>query len=509
MTDSSSNNKRIAKNTLILYVRMLVLMATSLYTSRVILDALGVEDYGIYNVVGGVVTFLGFLNGTLSTASSRYITVALGKGDALRCKQVFASVLQVNILLCVFVVLASETVGLWFLVNKMQIPEGRMNAALWVYQFSVATVILNIISVPYNASIIAHERMKAFAYISLFDAFAKLGIAILLTTSWSADKLIVYALFLFLIQLVDRIIYGQYCVRKFQETRYSPYYDRTLLKEMLGFVSWSAYGSFVSVGFTHGLNILLNLFFGPAVNAARAVSVQVQSNVNNFVQNFQTAINPQLTKSVAVGSFEKSRELLLASTRFSFYLLCILGLPIICEADYILHLWLKEVPPHTVFFVQLMLTISIWQSLAYALRTVNQAEGNIKKFQLYECSLLLFIVPVAYVCLKMGYSPESVFVVHLVIELMANLVRIKIVLPKIGMSLSDYFKKVYYKVLPIFLLPLAIVYPLHEQYESGLLRFLCSIVIVELMVLVMVYSVGINTKEKAFLRREVGKRFKR
>ena len=513
LSDSFGNNKRIAKNTLILYVRMLILMATSLYTSRVILDALGAEDYGIYNVVGGVVIFLGFLNGTLNTTSSRYITVALGKGDGVRCKQVFASVLQVNILLCIFVVLASETIGLWFLVNKMQIPEERMNAALWVYQFSVATVILNIISVPYSASIIAHERMQVFAYIVLFDAFAKLGIAFLLSSACSIDKLVVYAICIFIVQLIDRVIYGQYCVRKFPETHYSPYYDGKLLKEILGFVSWSAYGGIVFVGFTQGLNILLNIFFGPAINAARAVSVQVQSNVDNFVQNFQTAINPQLTKSVATASFEKSRELLLASTRFSFYLLCILGLPIICEADYILHLWLKEVPQHTVLFVQLMLTISIWQSFANSLRTVNQAEGNIKKFQMYECTLRLLIVPIAYIFLKKGYPPESVFIVHLMIELMVNIPRIWIVLPKIGMKSREYIRQVYFKLIPIYVIPILIVHffmkPFVPKGENTFVFFLLSLLVIEVSLMIMISGWGLTIGEKNFIKKVIKGKFEK
>lgn len=295
-TQSSNNNKRIAQNTMVLYIRMLLLMATSLYTSRVVLASLGVENFGIYNVVGGVVTCLGFLNGTLSTASSRYITVALGKGNLEEMKKVFSSVLSVNILLALIVLLLSETVGLWFLYEKMVIPEERMTAAFWVFQFSVLTILLNICSVPYNAVIIAHERMKAFAYISLFDAAAKLGVAFLVSISLGFDKLIFYAALLFLIQVIDRLIYGEYCVRKFSEVGLRLSYDKKLLKNMAGFIGWSAYGSLVSVGFTQGLNILLNMFFGPVVNAARGVAVQVQNAVNSFVLNFQTAINPQLTK---------------------------------------------------------------------------------------------------------------------------------------------------------------------------------------------------------------------
>ena len=322
MLDNSSNNKRIAKNTLLLYFRMLVLMAVGLYTSRVILAALGVEDFGIYNVVGGIVTIIGFLNGTLSTASSRYVTVALGKGDKRRMHEVFSSVLLVNILLCLIVFVLSETVGLWFLYHKMVIPAERMNAAFWVFQFSVITVMQHIICVPFNATIIAHERMKAFAYIGLFDAFAKLGVAMLLTIEAVWDRLILYAILLYLISLTNQVIYLRYCYRNFPETKSMPRANSRLLKEMTTFISWSAYGSFVSVGFTQGLNILLNLFFGPAVNAARAVAVNVQQHVFQFTTNFQTAINPQLTKSVAQDNSAQARVLLIASSKYSFFLLC-------------------------------------------------------------------------------------------------------------------------------------------------------------------------------------------
>ena len=481
---------------------MLLLMATSLYTSRVVLASLGVENFGIYNVVGGIVTCLGFLNGTLSTASSRYITVALGKGNLERMKKVFSSVLLVNLLLAVIVLLLSETIGLWFLYEKMVIPEERMTAAFWVFQFSVLTILLNICSVPYNAVIIAHERMKAFAYISLFDATAKLGVAFLVSMSLGFDKLIFYAALLFIIQVIDRLIYGEYCVRKFQEVNLHLSFDKKLLGNMAGFIGWSSYGSLVSVGFTQGLNILLNMFFGPTVNAARGVAVQVQNAVNSFVLNFQTALNPQLTKNVAVENFESSKRLFVASSKYSFYLLCILGIPIIGCADWILNLWLKEVPQFTVTFVRYMIIICMFQSLANPIRVVNQAEGNIKKFQIWECSFLLLIVPFSYIALKMGFRPECVFIIQLIIEILAQFIRISIVLPKIKMGISDYIQGVYFRIIPALIIPLAVTFGLNQVLSLGFLPSMINACLTDI-VLVIIIWVEFSKEERSFIKSKI------
>lgn len=499
---SQDNNKRIAKNTIILYVRMLLLMATSLYTSRVVLSSLGVENFGIYNVIGGIVTCLGFLNGTLSTASSRYITVALGKGNVETMKNVFSNVVFVNLLLALIVLLLSETIGLWFLYEKMVIPEERMNAAFWVFQFSVLTILLNICSVPYNAVIIAHEKMKAFAYITMFDAVAKLGVAFLVSISLGFDKLTFYAAILFFIQVIDRLIYGEYCIRKFPEVSLKLSYDKFLLRDMAGFIGWSAYGSLVSVGFTQGLNILLNIFFGPTVNAARGIAVQVQNAVNSFVINFQTALNPQLTKNIAVGNYDASRKLFIASSKYSFYLLCFLGIPIIGCADWILKLWLEEVPQFTVVFVRYMIIVCIFQSLANPIRVVNQADGNIKKFQIWECSFLLLIVPISYLALEEGLGSESVFVIQLIIEVLAQFIRILIVLPKIKMKIACYMIDVYFRIIPALIFPLGITLKLSQVMPLGLLSSMCNACITDIILFIIIWF-GFSKVERSFIKNKI------
>ncbi|MFR9653708.1 MAG: lipopolysaccharide biosynthesis protein [Rikenellaceae bacterium] len=509
MSEYTANNKRIAKNTIILYARMLLLMVVSLYTSRLVLQVLGVEDYGIYNVVGGVVAFLGFLNGTLSTASSRFITVALSLGDMVRMKKIFSNIQIVNFSIAFIIILLAESVGLWLFYNKLQIPLQRMDIAFWVYQISIFTVVLNIISVPYNATIIAHERMKAFAYISIFDAVAKLLLVFVLTYVKVFDTLLLYAIIILCIQLLDRLIYGVYCYRNFEESHFNLSADKAILTEMFKFLTWSSYGSFVSVGFTQGLNIILNMFYGPAVNAARGLSVQVQTTVVSFATNFQTAINPQIIKSVANADIDYAQQLLFACSKYSFFLLSIFALPIIVEAEFILKLWLGEVPNHTVTFIQLMLIISTWGTLANPLRVINQAEGNIKRFQLYECTLLLLIMPMSYLVSKWFLIPELVFVVHLIIEFITQLVRVAIVAPKVRLSYKTYIKSIYLKLIPVFVIPLLCALFIKSYLATTFINFVAVVAFVEIIVLLMIYFVGINSGERdmaiAFVRRKLAR----
>ena len=497
------NSKRIAKNTGLLYIRMLLLMAISLYTSRIVLASLGISDFGIYNVVGGIVTMLGFLQGTMSTASARFITVALSGSEMTEMKRTFSSILFINIILAFIVLVLAESVGLWFLREKMTIPVGRVDAAFWVYQFSVLTVMLNIIMVPFNATIIAHERMGAFAYISLFDAIAKLAIVYLIIVS-PFDRLIFYAFLIMFVHIIDILVYYVYCLRCFEESRVGIMFDKVIFKKIFSFISWASYGSFVSMGFTHGLNIILNLFFGPTVNAARGISVQIQNAVVSFTHNFQTAINPQLIKATAQNRCCEAQQLLISSSKYSFFLLCILGVPIIIDAPFILSLWLKEVPDYTVSFCRIILIINIWGSLANALRIVNQAEGNIKKFQMWECTLLLLIMPMSYYALKVWAYPIVVFIVHLLIELIAHQVRIFIVTPKIQMTFYSYFSQIYLRIFPVFILSLALLSSIRMYYNSSnFLWFIVFLILEETIIILLIYLIGLRKSEQIYIKKTV------
>ena len=492
---------RIAKNTGLLYFRMLLLLIVSLYTSRVILAALGAEDYGIYNVVGGVVAMIGFLRGTMSTASSRFVAVSLTYEDLSERRKVFSNIFIVNLLFALLVIVVAESIGIWFLLEKMTIPSDRMDAALWVYQLSIITVALGIITVPYNACIIAHERMGAFAYISLFDAFAKLTIAFLISHS-TYDRLIIYAVLMMVVSLLDVSIYVFYCLRRFPESKLCLKANKDLIKNVFSFIGWASYGSFVSMGFTQGLNIILNIFFNPVVNAARAIAVQVQSAVSQFSNNFQTAINPQMIKSMASKNYSDTRRLCISSSKMSFYIMCVIGIPLLLNMSFILKLWLVDVPEYTAQFCMIVLCIGIWESLAYPLRVINQAEGNIRNFQLIEGTFLLLIVPISYAVLKIWAIPLLVFVVHLTIELSCQLIRIRLVTYKFEMPFMDYVKEVYLKIFPAFILPLlAVVFFDFFVNTTGWAHLILTTAISEIILGLVVFFYGLNIAERRFLTR--------
>lgn len=499
MTSQSNNNKRIAKNTLLLYFRMLFMMAVSLYTSRVVLNTLGVEDYGIYNVVGGVVAMFGFINGSMSSATQRYITFALGKGDKTRLQTVFSTTLQIHTLIAGIIVLLGETIGLWFLYNKMQIPADRMDAAFWVLQCSIVATVVMIISVPYNADIIAHEKMSAFAYISILEVVLKLVIVYMLVV-FSFDKLILYAFLLLAIQLMIRFCYSIYCNRHFEETKYRHVWDKALFKEMTGFAGWSLFGNLASVLFSQGLNMLLNVFFGPVVNAARAVAVQVQSAIQQFVGNFQMALNPQITKTYAKGELGDMHRLMFRSARFSFFLLFFLSLPVLFETNFILTIWLKTVPEYTVVFLRIMICTSLIYTLSNPLIIANQATGKVKKYQAICGSILLLILPVSYISLRLGCPAYSVFIVHFVMESLTQMVRMILLRPMIGIRVRDYFNHIYKQVLVVVGVSIILPTLVYLNIEAGIFRFVIVGLVCVVSVSTAAYLLGLSANERVFVK---------
>lgn len=503
MTDISANNNRIAKNTLLLYIRMFFMLLISLYTSRVVLSTLGIVDYGINNVVGGVITMLGFLTGSLSAASSRYITYDLGKGDMIALKKTFGNILSIHYILAAIVLVLGETLGLWFMSTQLQIPPEREIAAMWVYQFSILSFILAIINVPYNATIIAHEKMSAFAYISIADAILKLLIVYLLVII-PYDKLIIYAILFFCIQAFDRIVYGAYCSRHFEETHTRLRYDGKLFREIFAFAGWTMNGNLAAIGYTQGLNILLNIFFGPTVNAARGIAVQVQGVCQQFCNNFQMALNPQLTKNYAQGDFDNMHRLLVKSSKFSFYILFFIVLPLMFKAEFVLKLWLGIVPEHTVTFLRLILIVGLLYTLSNPIIVSVHATGKLKKFQLIEGTMLLTIVPIAYILLKFfGIRPEYVFVVHIAVELCTQYARLRIVLPMINMKLGDYVRSVLKPIaFVVFLspwLPYITDITVHGQWSS----FFIVCIMCVLCISGCVYLIGCTASERMFIKRKL------
>lgn len=440
-SENTVDNKRIAKNTALLYVRMLFSMVVGLFTSRVILASLGVVDYGINNVVGGVVAMFGFLNAAMTTSTQRYLTYELGRGDTERLGLTFMTSMYIHILIAVAVVVLAETVGLWFLKNKIVIPDGREVAAMYCYQFAILSTVISILSYPFNAAIVSHERMSAFAYISILDVILKLAIAYILYTV-NSDKLIAYSILLFSVQILLTLIYIIYCRKHFEETHFRRLWDTKLLKEMGSFAGWNMWGNIAWILFTQGINILLNIFFGPVVNAARGVAVQVQGTIMQFSGNFQTAINPQITKTYSQNDLTNMHRLIFRSSKFTFFLLLCLSLPVILEADVILSVWLKEVPEYTAIFLRLMLCIAIIDAVANPLMVSAAATGKVKVYQSVVGGILLAIVPISYIVLKLGGNPYSVFIVHLCICIIAFIVRLYIVKPLIKITIPDYIANV-------------------------------------------------------------------
>ena len=496
---TSDNNKRIAKNTLLLYFRMLFMMAISLFTSRVVLNTLGVEDYGIYNVVGGIVAMFGFINGSMSSATQRYITFALGKGDKSRLQTVFSTTLQIHTLIAGIIVLLGETVGLWFLYNKMQIPAERMDAAFWVLQASIISTVIMIISVPYNADIVAHEKMSAFAYISILEVMLKLAIVYMLVM-FSFDKLILYAFLLLAVQILIRFCYSVYCNKHFEETRYKRVWDKALFKEMTGFAGWSMFGNLSAVLFGQGLNMLLNVFFGPVVNAARGIAVQVQNAIQQFVGNFQMALNPQITKTYAKGELNEMHKLMFRSARFSFFLLFFLSLPVLFETDFILTVWLKTVPDNTIVFLRIMICTSLIYTLSNPLIVANQATGNVRRYQAVCGTILLMILPVSYICLRLGCPAYSVFVVHFLMESLTQMVRMFLLRPLIGIRIRDYFRYIYLPVLLVIAISVILPTIVYFNMDDTVVRFLVVGIVCVLSVSVTAYTLGLSRNEQVFVK---------
>ncbi len=497
MSDTSSANKRIAKNTLVLYVRMLFTMGISLFTSRVVLQTLGVEDYGISSVVGGVISMFTFINAAMVSSTQRYLNFELVRGDANQLRSVFSTSLQIHALIALAIIVLSETVGLWFLNEKLVIPEARMTAAMWVYQCSILSCAVSIMSTPYNAVIVAHEKMSAFAYISILDVSLKLLVVYLLVVL-PFDKLIILAVLNLLVQLFIRYIYTLYCHRHFPESYFQFRFNKTLFKEMFGFAGWSFWGNLAAILYTQGLNMMLNIFFGPIVNAARGIAVQVQSAVQQFVGGFQTALNPQITKNYASNNLPQMHSLMFRSARFSFLLLFFLSLPVLMETNFILTLWLKTVPDDAVIFTQIMICISLIYTTANPCVIANQATGKVKIYQMVVGGILLLILPISYVVLKLGAPAYSVFIVHFCIESVAQFSRMYMLRNLIHLPLWQYMKNIYIPIVST--VAIAIILPLvvRFQFAEGWLRFLAVGFTCVLSVGASSYFIGFTKQERVF-----------
>ncbi|MBQ0142355.1 MAG: lipopolysaccharide biosynthesis protein [Prevotellaceae bacterium] len=496
MSGNQSNNKRIAKNSIFLYIRTMIIMVVTLFTSRIILQSLGVDDYGIYNEVGGIVSMFSLILGSMTDATQRFLTIELGKGERGDINNVFSTSIQLHIIIGIIIVLIAEPVGLWFMYNKLNIPVERLSAAFWVFQCSLLSFFVLVISIPYNALIVAYERMKAFAYISVIDALLRLIIAYMMAINFSIDKLVLYAILMMITQLLIRNIYNFYCKRNFKESKYHYTKNHKLTRNFGRFAAWSMLGNMSYVCNNYGISLLLGMFFAPFVNAAHGITLQVQGAFSTFEKNFQTAVNPQITKNYAAGDIIEMETLIFRSARLSFLLILIPLIPILFEAETIFKLWLNIVPEYTVIFVQLMVITSLISTLRNPLEVAIKATGEIKMFEISVYGSKLLILPCAYICLRLGCSPTSVFIVSLLFELLAislSLIEAKRLL---GLSILTFIKKTVLRLCVTVLLsvitPIAICLLLNPDILRFLILTLCSIVVTT----IISSFVGLTTRER-------------
>ena len=507
MSNNSSSNKRIAKNTGFLYIRMLLLMFVSFFTSRVVLDKLGIVDFGIHNVVGGLASMFVFFRSSLSNVTQRYLNIELGKGDEDAAQTTFCQHQTLYIFMMIAVVALAETIGLWFVYHKLNIPAERFEAALWVYQFTIISLAMTILSIVYESAIIAHEDMKIYSYVGIYEGVAKLVIAYIISII-PYDRLITYSFLLKVVSISVILYYIYYCSKHYRECHFHFVWSKKKIHEAFAMISWNTIGTAVWAINDQGINVLLNLFFGPAVNAARGVAFQINNAINNFGNNFYVAVRPQLVKSYASQNFDYLYKLFFSSSKFSVYLLWIFCLPVSLCIDTILSLWLKEVPPHTNHFTILILAYSMVNILNNPIWSLALAIGKLKWYILIGSGVFLMSFPISYICLKIGCSPESVFIVNILVRMIYICVVINILKRYIPISIKRYMSDV---IVPVLLV----------VSISGLSSWICSIslpntLLNQLFICVLcwgataicILTIGLQKGERTLLYATVNKKLK-
>jgi Na+-driven multidrug efflux pump len=482
---------------------MLLSMGVHLYTSRIVLSTLGVEDFGIYGVVGGVVAMFSFINASMSGATSRFLTFELGTGNKENLNKTFSSALTIHILIAVLILILSETAGLWFLENKLVIPAGRMNAARWVYQLSIASTMIAIVQVPYNASIIAHERMKIYAYVEILNVCLKLGIVYLLVIG-NFDKLILYAALLFCVSVLIATVYRIYCLKNFEESRYHFSSDRKYIYPMLSFSGWDLYGNMSVVARMQGVNMLLNMFFGPLLNAANSIAAQVQGAVIAFASNIVVAVRPQIVKSFAAGDYQYTIKLVLNAAKYIYLLLLVLSLPLLLEMDFVLNLWLKNVPDYAVSFCRYTLLFNFFATMSSIVVSVIHATGRIKRTSIINGTLYLSVLPVSYFAFKFNSIPEFPYICNIIFVffgMMSNVVLLKMYLPEF--SIRDFVFRVLGICLVISLISFSVSFCIKNLMPDGFLRF-CVVALTSIVITaVMTYMMAMDKQTKQKVKQKI------
>lgn len=474
------------------------MMAISFFTTRLTLSALGVSEYGVNNVVGGLVSMFSLLSNSLSTATGRFLTFGLGEGDMDKLKKTFSMSVNIHIVLAIIVVVAIETIGVWFLNHKMTIPADRLTAANWVLQCSVVAFAVSLFSVPYNSAIIAHEKMSAFAYMTIFDALSRLAIVFGIYY-YGGDRLILFAILSLLQSLIRQMIYQIYCRRKFEECSYCWGWDEELGKSMFSFAGWNFIGCTAGLMKDQGVNIVINLFSGPSVNAARGIAMQINGIIGQFIGSFTMALNPQIIKDFAAGELEKMHKLIFWGTRLSYYLFMFLSIPVFFEIEKILQIWLGQVPDHTVLFARLVLVLSLAEIISNTLIVAQMATGEIRNYQIVVGGILLLNLPVSYLLLRLGMIPEITVAVAIVISQCALVARLWFLRSMIKLSVRQFLQKVYFNVLGVtaiaVLPPLICYYTLSPDYTRLFVLGTASC----LSSGIAIYYIGCNKEERKLI----------
>lgn len=494
-----SNSSRIAKNTFYLYLRSFFVLLISLYTSRVILRVLGIEDYGIYNVVGGLIGMISFLTSSMSATYQRYFNYEMGRKNEIALTDIFRSSITVQLIFAIIIVIIAETIGLWFLNNKLIISPERIVAARWVYHISIISLVLSIFQAPFTALIVSNEKMDIFAVVSIIDVVLKL-IIVLVLQYINYDRLIVYSIFLKCISILNLLMYVFICKKRFTVCKISLNWDKNNLKALFSFSGWGMMGSLAYTLKSQGINVLLNMFFGATINAARGISYQVLHAVSMFITSFQTSFRPQLTKSYAECNYSYMYKLYYSASKISFYLLWGLSLPIIVETSTILNLWLGDnVPEYTVVFVRIILLTALIDVYANPTSAIAYATGDIKKINILVSSINLSIVPIAYIFLKLGFGPTSTMLVSFIMTIIVQIVRLFVLKKMITFSVLTYVKKVIVPTLSVLALSSTIPYLIKSFIKESLISsvFICFISVVS--VIFFSLALGLNKDEKAFI----------
>lgn len=499
----SSDNRRIAKNTLALYVRMGVTMLVSLFTSRVVLQTLGVEDFGIYNVVGGVVVLFSFLNAAMSSATQRFLNFELGRGNVAQVGRVFSMSMSVHFAIAGAVLLLAETLGLWFLNAQLNIPAERMAAANWVYQFSVASTLLGIMLVPYNATIIAYERLTFYAWASIATTFLRLGIVYLLVIG-NADKLVLYAALTFAVGVLMQVVHVAYCRRAFPRTAiYRPFRDKKLFRELVSFSGWSLFGGVANMANSQGINMVMNIFCGVGVNAAMGIANQVNAAVYQFVGNFQTAFNPQIVKLYSAGERDAFIRLIFRTSKFSYYMMFFLAFPLMLNADFVLSVWLGNVPEYAADFARWTLAFMLVEALSGPLWMSVQATGKIRNYQMIVSAFIFTNLPLCVLLLWCGFSPVWVLACRAGINALTLIWRVFYLRGKVGLPSWKYLREVVAVV--IFVSAISAIVPTFVwrsiPAENEWLRLFASCVASAVCVSTTIWTLGLSCKEQDALKR--------